>query len=197
MTAPTLDPTPSTAAEPFSVGGRTFRIATETTMRQDGYIWTLQQQTGIDQLLKEFDPAKDLSEFTMALIAKAYDDGHMFELLGAIVEEVGPIKRKWTLDAAKERAEFFAELTSAQDKVALRHAMSAVILGFFVSGLLSSGTSAKSSTVSLSPLNNASDSVGAVTDSPEAAPISATGAVSSASSPASTSADTTRSSTGT
>jgi hypothetical protein len=140
--------------------------------------------------------ADDLSEFTMALIAKAYDGGQMFELLGAIIEEIGPIKQKWTIEAAKERAEFLAELTSTEDKLTLRKAMSAVILGFFVSGLLSSGISQMSSTVSLSVPTSASGNGAERTASDAAPPTSATGTSSSENSPASIPNDTTSSTTG-
>jgi hypothetical protein len=44
----------------------------------------------------------------------------------------------WTVESAKENAEFFAELRDKRDKDALHGAIVSVILGFFVSGLLSS-----------------------------------------------------------
>lgn len=184
--------------EPFVIAGRTFRLAPSTTMRQDGYIWTLQQEAGIDKLLADVDPAKDLSAFTMKLIAAAYDSGKMFDLLGAITEEVGPIMPKWTIDAAKARAEFFAELTDLADKTVLRGAMSAVILGFFVSGLLSSATSQKYSIAAVDPKTFASDSApsGDASSSSAAPSTSETGASSSASLPSSTPTATPPSSTG-
>lgn len=140
MTAPI-----ALGAEDIVVAGRTFRLSVATTFKQDMYIWQLQQDADIASILQAFDPATmELTEIAEAIIMKAYASGKLFDLLGAVTEEDNS---KWSIADAKERAEFFAELTAAEDKDKLKKAMAAIILGFFVSGLLSSRTSKSSLTV--------------------------------------------------
>jgi hypothetical protein len=140
------------------VGGRTFRPSTSTTFRQDMYVMQLVKEAGLDEMAKEFAVDNgEISNVAQDVIVTAFVHGKLFELLGAVMEEGG---KKWNIRAAKENAEFFAELNSTEDKMALKGAIVAVILGFFVSGLLASASSKPSSV----PL-----------DSSPAAPRNATG----------------------
>lgn len=194
MTAPTLDQ-PLTA-QPITVGGRTFRPSTSTTFKQDIYVMSLVDEAGLDGIAKQFKEGNfDIDDVAQKIIITAFTRGKLFELLGAVMEEEGVA---WSIEASKANAEFFAGLRAMEDKTALRGSIVAVILGFFVSGLLASRSSTTSLTSEQSyDRNGVTVPSVAPTSSPEATTTSATGMASSANSPTTTSPGTPPSSAGT
>ena len=102
-------------------------------------------ESGLQKLAAEFDISKDdISDVSQKVIVTAFNHGRLFELVAASVEEVG---KPWTIESAKANATFFSKLTDPKDKASLKTSIVAVILGFFVSGLLSSKNSKFSSTI--------------------------------------------------
>ncbi len=127
------------------VQDRRFRAMHDTTFEQDIYIMGILAESGLQELASSFDIAKDdLSNVSQQVIITAFKHGRLFELVAASMEEVG---KPWTIESARANAVFFSKLTDAKDKLALRSSIVAVILGFFVSGLLSSKNSEFSSTI--------------------------------------------------
>lgn len=122
------------------VAGRTFRACTTTSFRQDLYVMKLVTEAGLKEIAAKVDltNSEALSDSAQEIIIGAYASGKLFELLGAVMMEEG---KAWSEESAKTNAEFFANLTSGDDKNALKGSIVAVILGFFVSGLLASKTS--------------------------------------------------------
>lgn len=154
------------------------------------YITQLINEAGLEDLAERFKltGASELDQICQHIILAAFASRKLFPLLGAAFEEVGV---RWTMESAMANAEFFAELTSAQDKAELNKSVAGVIIGFFVSGLLSSQTFLRSSTSapelqwSGTDSNNAPEILGAGLG------ISGSGTESFASSPASTPVGTT------
>jgi hypothetical protein len=183
MTAPVLD---QLTTQPITVGGRTFRPSASTTFKQDIFVMSLVTEAGLEDIAAKFKEGNfDIDEVAQKIIITAFTRGKLFELLGAVMEEEGT---DWTIERAKANAEFFANLRSTEDKLALRGSIVAVILGFFVSGLLAS----RNSTISLTS-EQSYDRNGVIvpsvapTPSPEATSTSVTGTASSENSPTSTS----------
>jgi hypothetical protein len=145
------------AAAPYEVvvSGRRFASVEETTFEQDIYIMRLLEEAGLRKLAEVFDAGKDnIGDIAHQVILTAYTHGRLFSLLGAVMEEEGVT---WTPEVAERNAKFFSQLRSPEDKGALKNSIVAVILGFFVSGLLSSKTSQKSSAISLETIPQSSE----------------------------------------
>lgn len=137
-------------ADVIVIEGRTFRGSVSTTFEQDIYIMQVLEEAGLSDLASTFDITKDdIGDIQSRVIIKAFSSGKLFDLLAASLEEEGV---KWTVHRAKENAKFFANIRKTEDKKNLRGSIVGVVLGFFVSGLLSSKTFQKSSTVSLEPV---------------------------------------------
>jgi hypothetical protein len=188
MTAPSLLDQ-ATTVPPITVAGRTFRASTSTTFKQDIYVMSLVTDSGLEDIATKFKAGNfDIDVVAQQIIIQAFTRGKLFELLGAVMEEEGV---DWTIERAKANAEFFASLRASEDKVALRGSIVAVILGFFVSGLLASRTLTTSLT------SEQSDPDAGPTSSPEVSSTSAAGTASSGNLPDSTSPATASSSDGT
>lgn len=168
-----------TKSASVEVAGRRFTAVSDTSFEQDIWIMQLLQESGLRQMAEKFNVVSDdLSNVSQEVIIAAFRSGKLFQLLGAVMVEDG---KEWTLESAKANADFFAKLTSREDKNAMRASIVSVILGFFVSGLLALGTS-ETSSVRLEPVD-----VQQPEKSPsEASTISETGELSSGSSPATT-----------
>jgi hypothetical protein len=138
------------AAEPLQppeleVGGKFFLTKFETTFEQDLHIMSVIREAGLDKLGAEIDfTTAEMSDIASRIIIKAFASGKLFDLLGAILCERG---KEWSMDLARDQGLFFSRLKKPEDKKALHGAIVMVILGFFVSGLMSS----KTSQVSLTP----------------------------------------------
>lgn len=131
----------------IEVAGRRFKNSTATTFEQDMYVMQLLEETGLQKLAQDFNVLEqDISEISSKVIIQAFASGKLFHLLAGTLEEVGV---PWTVKNAQVNGEFFSKLTDPKDKDALKGSLVAVILSFFVSGLLSSKTSPISSLVNL------------------------------------------------
>jgi hypothetical protein len=135
-----------------TISGRTFRPCASTTFKQDMYVMTLLKAAGLVKLADGFDITKDLDEVAQVIIVEAFASGKLFDLLGAVMEEVGV---PWTVDGAKANGEFFGNLSGTEDKKKLHGSIVGILLGFFVSGALSGKTSPKFSTEPRQPGDDA------------------------------------------
>lgn len=116
----------------ITVNGRTFVPHTDTTIEQDEYIALILEESGLSKLRK-FDPlVDDFTEASRLLVMRAFATGKLFKLLGAMLTENPELD--FSFEAAEERTEFLRKLKRPVDKDALRGAIVALILGFFVSG---------------------------------------------------------------
>jgi hypothetical protein len=123
----------------LEVGGRTFRPSSETTFEQDLYIGSLLKDAGLVKMAAGFDLAKDeISDVAVDIITNAFASGKLFDVIAASMEEIGT---PWSIPEAKKNAQFFAQLRKAEEKKKLHGAIVGIILGFFVSGAVSSTTS--------------------------------------------------------
>jgi hypothetical protein len=141
MTAPSVG-SPQTIA----VAGRNFHPCLDTTFEQDMLIMKTLRDAGLVKLAETFDPlTENLGEAAQDLIVRAFGSGQLFRLLAATLEEDGT---EWSLTACEANAVFFSKLRKKDDKDALHGSIVGVLTGFFVSGVLSSMTSRKSSPAS-------------------------------------------------
>jgi hypothetical protein len=123
------------------IDGRTFRGVSETSFEQDLYIGSMLKDAGLIKMAEGFNPAKDeISDVAMEIIATAFASGKLFDLLGGTMEEVGV---PWSIPEAKKNAQFFSQLRKASDKKKLHGAIVGILMGFFISGAVSSKTSLK------------------------------------------------------
>lgn len=123
----------------LSVGGRTFRPTRETTFEQDLYIGSLLKDAGMIKMAEGFNLASDeVSDVAMEIITRAFASGKLFEIIAASVEEIGT---PWSISESKKNAQFFSQLRNGEEKKKLHGAIVGIILGFFVSGAVSTTTS--------------------------------------------------------
>jgi hypothetical protein len=143
MTIMTEDVDLSAAGTILTVAGRTFRPCASTTFEQDIWIMSMLRDAGIMKAGESFQPGKeDLSEIATAVVMQAFTSGKLFEILAGTLEEIGVV---WSIPTARANAQFFAQLTAPEDKAALNGSIVGALMGFFISGALSSVTSQKSS----------------------------------------------------
>lgn len=150
--------TPDALDQGIELQGRMFFPSKDTTFEQDIYVMSVMQDAGLQEMAAKFDVDKldRLDETAEGIIIHAFNKGKLFEMLGAVLEEENV---EWSIEDAKDNAAFFSKLRNPEDKKQLRGAIVSVILGFFVSGLLSyktsqtslSGSSPSNLDVSLSP----------------------------------------------
>lgn len=125
------------------LSGRKFHSTKGTTLEQDIYVTDLVHDAGLQVLAEKFQKEnKDIADVAQEVVLTAFRSGKLFRLLGAVLTEEG---KEWGKESAEQNARFFSKLTDQKDKEALRGSIVAVILGFFVSGLLASTTSKTSS----------------------------------------------------
>lgn len=153
MTTPQLS-IPEVPIGAVTVGGRTFQPVQDTSFEQDIYIWQLVVDAGLQDLAQAFDLRKDsVDDISMGIVMTAFKQGRLFDLLGSVLEEDGV---PWSIDTAKANAQFFAQLRDKKDKQSLYNNIASTLLGFFVSGLVSSKTFEKYS-LQVADLKNESE----------------------------------------
>ncbi len=121
------------------LGGRKFRPAQETTARHDDWIMLQVIEADLENFA-QLEPGGDAAK---EILVRAIRSGKTYLLLAGMLVEEG---RPWTEESAEANAQFFANLTSVEDKRALREALvSRAILPFFLQGVASSRISPSSS----------------------------------------------------
>lgn len=136
-----MAPTPQGTT--ITIAGQVYRPVVDTSFEQDLYAMQLVSEAGLTDLAASFekDSDKDLETLATRLVLQAFRSGKLFELLAAVIQGPGPTP--WSIEQAQVNAKVFATLTAPEDKKALQGSLVGVILGFFVSGVVSLKTSQK------------------------------------------------------
>jgi hypothetical protein len=141
----------------IEVQGRRFIITGKTTGRQDGYVVSLLEQAGLEQLQNQMDENGDLSELATKVVASAYRNDTLYDIVGAMLTEIDaqgnplPVRDekgrpvKWSRVKAKELSDFVAELDEEEDKAKFQSILVGVLVLFFTTGAASLVTSPSSS----------------------------------------------------
>jgi hypothetical protein len=111
----------------YPLGGRIFAPAEQTTSRQDGWVMVQLEDAGVLALLTAGVDETGLRR----LIVEAIRSGKYHAIIAGLLIEVDT---KWTPDAAVKNAEFFADLTDAEEKRVLGLVFEGVLAAFFLSG---------------------------------------------------------------
>jgi len=129
----------------LTIAGQSYRPVSSTSFEQDLYAMQLVSEAGLTELAKSFenDSDKNLEQVATRLVLQAFRSGKLFELLAAVLQGPGPTP--WSIEQAQVNAKTFANLTDPKDKAALQGSLVGVILGFFVSGVVSLKISPRSS----------------------------------------------------
>jgi hypothetical protein len=130
--------------ESFTLDGRKFRpVGMALTASQDDYILGHLRLAGALEALSGADGVERTSEAKAEeLLTRIMLSGRGPNLLAGCLTEEG---KRWTRQEADRNAAIFAEITAADEKLAMRSAIVRIVLGFFSSGKESSPTSRKSS----------------------------------------------------
>jgi hypothetical protein len=133
----------------LEIGGRKFRAVTQNlTANQDDFIYVQLRRSGAMDLLRRLGKYSTVGldwtedqrgEEMLSLILES--QLKPLVLAGCLTEE-GTL---WRRESALKNAEFFGAVTDPDDKQILTKCIVSVVVGFFLSGALSSGTSRKSS----------------------------------------------------
>lgn len=120
--------------ETFLLGGRAFARAEDTTVEQDLWIMGTLRRVGLDQLSLEVGETAD--DFAHRLLSDLAASGKALPLLGAlIVPADGP--ETWSEELAASTAAFLATLKAPDDKARVNTLIVSMLLGFFLSGIVS------------------------------------------------------------
>lgn len=121
--------------------GRVFHITEATTSRQDMWVMTRLDKAGLEVIAQRYSTPDKLDELAVKCVEAAYDNGTLYEILAGMLVEDGV---KWTQETARKNAEYFADLTNSEDKIAIQGPIVSILMLYFASGLASSTTSLKS-----------------------------------------------------
>jgi hypothetical protein len=148
--------------ETITLDGRKFTGITQfLTADQDDYILGHLRQAGAIETLSDLDGVTRTSARQRAedLLTKILLSGRKHFIIAGCSTEEGKV---WTRKEADANAARFAQLTSPEDKNAMRDSIVALVVGFFLSGGLSLETSQKSSspTEKVPPTENAARTSG-------------------------------------
>lgn len=226
MTSPAAAETPTEPANtPFLVQGRRFRAREKTTGRQDMYVMGILEGADFERLRDQMGDDGSLSDLAKHIITNAYQQDTLYDLVGAILEEVDergqPLPlvdgkgrpQKWTKENAEAIGNFIANLDDEEEKGQFSAMISGVLVMFFTTGVAAWTGSRNSSAAPATIRLDSSETPGLDSSSPGTdghdpllaqllaagdldPTISASGTTSSAPSPATTPTATTASSTG-
>lgn len=128
----------------ITLDGRKFTGITQAlTANQDNYILGHLRQAGAIEVLSDLDGVKRTKEQRAEdLLTKILLSGREHFIIAGCYTEEGKV---WNRKEADANAARFAEITSAEEKHAMRSSIVALVVGFFMSGEPSSETSQKSS----------------------------------------------------
>lgn len=155
---------------PVVLGGRIFRVAQETTARQDDWVLCATADAGLERL--DVPEGADQAE---AVTLAAFRSGCADRILAGVLVEEGAT---WSAESAERNAQTFGALTNDLDKATRRRVLVAALARFFWPALVSLPSSPKSSEIPGGNQNTGEASA----DSPVTDPAgtSASGATSSA-----------------
>lgn len=126
-------------------GGRRFRVATDTTLRQDGWLAAKISAAGVgglDMMRREGENAVD---FATRMVKQTIESGLATQIVaGMLVDQATPPAPHWTPEYADEIANFLNNLTSKEDKQEFNNQLASLVAGFFVSALRSQMNSQRS-----------------------------------------------------
>lgn len=130
--------------ESFTLDGRKFRpVGMALTASQDDYILGHLRLAGALEALSGADGVERASEAKAEeLLTRILVSGRAPRILAGCLTEEG---KRWTREEADRNAAIFAEITDADEKLAMRAAVVRIVVGFFSFGKESSATSRKSS----------------------------------------------------
>ena len=120
--------------------GRKFKITEATTSRQDMWVMTRLDQAGLEVIAATYNTPDKLDQLAIKCVEAAYENGTLYEILAGILVEDG---KKWTQESARKNAEYFSDLTDQNDKNAINGPIVSILMLYFASGLVSTGTSLK------------------------------------------------------
>ncbi len=135
---------PDAAPERHTLGGRHFRSATDTTLRQDQYCFGLIHELGLQAVSLQAGEAAE--SFARRLLGTCLSSEKVFHLLGGLIvpEETG--SEGWSPTVAAETAHFLMSLRSEEDKARIHGLVASMLADFFVAGISSLVDSSGSST---------------------------------------------------
>lgn len=130
----------------YPLGGRVFRLAEQTTGRQDGWVMVQMEDAGILKLAATSGLSDE--EAARAVMVQAFRTEKFFAILaGALVEDGVP----WSVESATANAEFFANLSDPEQKQMLLVNFVEIIASFFLLAGKRSSPSPTSSTKERKP----------------------------------------------
>lgn len=111
-----------------------------TTLEQDMHVLSLMDKAGLARI--NIDSISDPADVGRTILVTAFNKGVLFDLLAATMQEEG---KTWSPEGAKEISVAFSQASAQDEKQAIQDSLVGVLLGFFITGGLSSLTSRTSS----------------------------------------------------
>lgn len=136
---------PDEAPETHILGGREFRSATNTTVRQDQYCFGLIHELGLNVV--SLQPGEAAGSFARRLLGACMSSEKVFHLLGGLIVPVETGCEGWSPSVAEGTALFLMELSSEEDKARIHGLVASMLADFFVAGISSLVDSSGSSTL--------------------------------------------------
>ena len=111
-----------------TLGGRTFRQSSITTVDRDTYMMRRYRTSGLAAFVKTFNPATDtLDSFGEKVYFEAFESGVLYEILAGMLVEDGV---QWTRKIAAANAAFFANVPTQADKLTIYELAADVMADF-------------------------------------------------------------------
>jgi hypothetical protein len=126
----------------IEVDGRRFVTFKNSTVAHDVYLMNIARACGLSEVTASLDDAPgDLAEI---FATKAYESGHMIDMLGALYVPEGFDPADWRRETAEDVAHHLNRVTDPATKAKMLQVFAEVMMRFFLSALSSSTTSRRS-----------------------------------------------------
>jgi hypothetical protein len=130
-------------SDTVKIAGKEFKPVVNSTMRHDIWVQGQIERAGLGNLsVLEHETPED---FARRVFRMACMNADVFLLLGGLIMPVDENPVKWTVDMAKQTAEFLGNVIDDRDKAIVQAQIHSALTSFFITGLLSLTTSQRSS----------------------------------------------------
>lgn len=134
---------PDAAPEIHTLGGRSFRSAAETTLRQDQYCFGLIHECGLNAV--SLQHGETAEAFARRLLGACMSSEKVFHLLGGLIVPTEASIEGWSPKVAAETALFLQVLKRDEDKAIIHGLIASMLADFLIAGISSLEVSSASS----------------------------------------------------
>lgn len=139
-------------SELIKLGGRTYALCQQTTVRQDGWVQGLMSQAGVTVLHLQMRAGETALDFANRITRQTVESGLATKIIAGMLYDVeAPLIGPWQPAYAEAIAERLDNITEPADKERFQAQLASLVAGFFASAMRQRLLSLKSSVPAPAP----------------------------------------------